>query len=76
MASLTIRKLDEKTYKRLRAQAARHGVSVGEGARQILTRAIAPPERMGDLFLKIFGSGQGADLELSPRESHDPMDLR
>lgn len=75
MASLSIRKLDEEIYERLQAQAARHGVSMEEEARQILTRAVSPPERMGELFLKIFGPERGADLELPPREPHEPMDL-
>ena len=75
MASLSIRKLDDEIYERLQAQAARHGVSMEEEARQILTRAVSPPERLGDLFLKIFGPERGADLELPPREPHEPMDL-
>jgi plasmid stability protein len=75
LASLSIRKLDDETYERLQAQAARHGVSMEEEVRQILTRAVSPPERLGDLFLKIFGPDRGADLELPPREPHNPMDL-
>lgn len=75
MASLSIRKLDDETYERLRVQAARRGVSMEEEVRQILTRAVSPPERLGDLFLKVFGPARGADLELPPREPHDPMDL-
>lgn len=47
-----------------------------EEVRQILARAVAPPERLGDLFLKIFGPDRGAALELPSREPHDPMDLR
>lgn len=75
MASLSIRKLDDEIYERLQAQAARHGVSMEEEVRQILTQAVSPPERMGEFFLKIFGPERGADLELPPREPHDPMDL-
>lgn len=45
-----------------------------EEVRQILARAVAP-ERLGDLFLKIFGPDRGADLELPSREPHDPTDL-
>lgn len=75
MASLSIRKLDDEIYDRLRVRAARRGVSMEEEVRQILTRAVAPPERLGDLFLKIFGPTKGADLELPPREPHDPIDL-
>ena len=75
MASLSIRKLDDETYDRLRDRAVRRGVSMEEEVRQILKRAVSPPERLGDLFLKIFGSDRGADLELPPREPHDPIDL-
>ena len=35
----------------------------------------AERERLGDLFLKAFGPTRGVDLELPPREPHEPMDL-
>lgn len=76
MASLSIRKLDEKTYLRLRERAARHGVSMEEEARQILVRATSPPERLGDLFLKVFGPSRGVDLDLPEREPHEPVELK
>ena len=75
MASLSIRKLDDETYNRLRDRAARHGVSMEEEVRQVLKRAVSPPERLGDLFLKVFGPLGGADLEIPPREPHEPMDF-
>lgn len=75
MASLSIRKLDDETYEQLRDRATRHGVSMEEEARQILKRAVASPERLGDLFLKVFGPSRGVDLELPPRESHEPPAL-
>ena len=75
MANLSIRKLDDETYDRHRLRAGRHGVSMEEEARQILKRAVAPPERLGDLFLKVFGSSRGADLDLPEREPHEPLDL-
>lgn len=75
MASLSIRKLDDEIYDRLRDRASRKGVSMEEEARQILTRAVAPPERLGDLFLKVFGPTGGVDLEIPPREPHDPLEL-
>lgn len=40
LASLSIRKLDDETYDRLRGRAARHGVSMEEEIRQILKRAV------------------------------------
>ena len=46
-----------------------------EEVRQILQRAVASPERLGDLFLKVFGTAGGVDLEIPPRETHEPPDL-
>lgn len=46
-----------------------------EEARQILKRAVSAPERLGDLFLKVFGAAKGADLDLPPRETHTPREL-
>jgi len=76
LASLSIRKLDDETCNRLRDRAARHGVSMEEEVRQILKQAVSPPERLGDLFLKVFGPERGVDLELSPREPHEPIDFK
>jgi plasmid stability protein len=72
LASLSIRKLDDEVYERLRERATRHGVSMEEETRQILTRAVSPPERLGDLFLKVFGPDRGVDLELPQREIQEP----
>lgn len=73
LPSLSIRKLDDETCEKLRARAARHGVSMEEEVRQILKQAVAPPEKLGDLFLKVFGPDRGADLESSPRRPHEPV---
>jgi plasmid stability protein len=75
LASLSIRKLDDETYESLRARALRKGVSMEEEARQILRRAVSPPERLGDLFVKVFGPRNGAVLELPQREPHEPLDF-
>ncbi|HXM70474.1 MAG TPA: hypothetical protein VN970_05030 [Thermoanaerobaculia bacterium] len=75
MASLTIRKLDDQTYERLKDRAARDGVSMEEEVRRILARAVAPPGRLGDLFLKTFGAAGGFDLGAPPREPHEPPTL-
>ena len=42
---------------------------------QVLKRAVLSPERLGDLFVKIFEPAGGTDLELPQREPHDPIDL-
>jgi plasmid stability protein len=75
MANLSVRKLDDNTYERLRVRAAQHGVSMEEEARRILKQATSAPERIGDLFLKYFGPANGAVLELPPRKPHEPVDL-
>jgi antitoxin FitA len=75
MANLTIRRLDDQTYERLKDRAAREGVSMEEEVRRILARAVAPPGRLGDLFLKAFGAGRGFDLGTPPREPHEPPTL-
>jgi plasmid stability protein len=72
MASLSIRKLDDETYERLRDRATRDGISMEQEARQILRRALTPPGRLGDLFLQAFGSAGGADLDLPLSEAHEP----
>jgi plasmid stability protein len=41
MASITIRKLDEKTKTRLRIRAAKHGRSMEEEARTLLRAALS-----------------------------------
>jgi plasmid stability protein len=73
MANLSIRKLDDETYERLRERATRHGVSMEEEVRQVLREAVSPPERLGDLFLRLFGTERGTALEIPPREPHDPI---
>jgi plasmid stability protein len=75
VASLTIRKLDDQTYERLKDRAARDGVSMEEEVRRILARAVAPPGQLGDLFLKAFGAARGFDLGTPPREPHEPPAL-
>ena len=75
MASLRISQLDDKTCERLRVRAIQNGVSIEEEGRQIITRAVSAPERIGNLFLEIFGSARGSDLELPPRERYEPVDL-
>ncbi len=75
MASLTIRRLDDQTFERLKDRAARAGLSMEEEVRRILARAVAPPGRLGDLFVKTFGSAGGFDLRTPPREPHQPVAL-
>jgi len=75
MAVVSIARLDEETYTRLSARAARHGITVEEEARIILKTAVADaaPSRLGDLALGLFGAEHGIDLDLPRREPHQPM---
>ena len=74
MASLRVRRIDSEVYEGLRVRAARHGISMEEEARRILRRAIAAPDRLGELAIECFGP-RGVELELLSRESHEPLDL-
>lgn len=80
MASMTIRDIDEKLKARLRIQAAEHGRSMEDEARDILRTALSVERgRTGGLVEAIrsriepFG---GVDLEIAPREAmHEPVNL-
>jgi len=76
VAALIVRKLDDETYARLRVRATQEGVSMEEEVRRILKRAVAPPQRLGDVFLRHFGSKHGVTLDLPSREKHEPPDLK
>lgn len=72
MASMTIRNLDEPLKVRLRIQAARHGRSMEEEARDILRSALASEPPQGDTLVSAirgrlapFG---GVDLVLPARD--------
>lgn len=73
MATLTIRQLDEKTKTRLRVQAAHHGRSMEEEAREILRSVLrASPAVKGDLSDAIrrrFAEFGGIELRLPSRDA-------
>lgn len=76
MTSLSVRKLDDETLRRLRVRAAQHGVSMEEEVRQIIKGAVSTPERLGDLAIRLFGPAYGGpELELSERKITDPMEF-
>ncbi len=76
MASLSIRKLDKEAYEQLRIQAATHGVSMEEEARQIIYQAVAAPKRITNVFQQYFGHTNGIDLDISDqRKPHEPTDF-
>jgi antitoxin FitA len=72
MASITIRRLEETTKRKLRIRAARHGRSMEQEAREILKAELARPEEQPqDLVESIrrrFAKYGGVDLKIPPRE--------
>ena len=77
MASITIRRLDERITARLRVQAARHGRSMEEEAREILKAGIstAPPAPTVDLataIRRLIEPLGGVELEIPPRDDDRP----
>jgi len=81
MASMTIRGVDESLKKRLRIQAAQHGCSMEEEAREILRSALAVSQQTGTMMLDrireiVEPLGGLDDLEIPPRELiSDPPEL-
>jgi len=77
MASITIRRLEESTKRKLRIRAAQHGRSMEQEAREILKNELdtAPPRltkpKTGADLVKairdIFEPLGGVDLEIPPR---------
>jgi plasmid stability protein len=72
MATITIRQLDEEIKTRLRVQAAHHGHSMEEEAREILRSALsAAPRVKGNLAERIgqrFAPFGGLELKLPRRD--------
>jgi plasmid stability protein len=76
MASITIRRLDDAVKERLRIQAARHGRSMEEEARQVLTAALKKePKRtlnLAEAIRRRIEPLGGVELEIPPREPVRP----
>lgn len=80
MASITIRDIDERFKARLRLQAASHGRSMEEEARDILRTALSTGRsRKGSLVHSIRARIEplgGVELEIAPREAmREPVNL-
>ena len=80
MATVTIRRLDEKTKAKLRVRAAQNGRSMEEEAREILRRALErEPAAATDLataIRELFLPLGGVELELPERgPMREPPDL-
>jgi plasmid stability protein len=72
MASMTIRDIDDRLKARLRVQAAQHGRSMEDEARDILRTALSTERsRRGTLVDSIRARIEplgGVELEIAPRE--------
>lgn len=80
MASMTIRNLDEKLKARLRMQAAKHGRSMEDEARDILRSALSTASvRTATLAKSIRRRIEplgGVELQIAPRElMREPLNL-
>jgi plasmid stability protein len=80
VASITIRNLDEPLKARLRIQAAMHGRSMEDEARDILRTALsqerAPPANLAAAIRARFAPLGGVDLPEVPREPmREPPDF-
>ncbi|MGA3195307.1 MAG: plasmid stabilization protein [Terriglobales bacterium] len=71
MASITIRRLEETTKRKLRIRAARHGRSMEQEAREILKSALNQPDEtpkdLGKAIRDIFAPLGGVELQIPPR---------
>lgn len=77
MANLSVRKLDDRIYIKLRQRAEKHHISMEEEARQIISQVVSAPERITDVFRHHFGSHNGVDLKLETNRSpHHPIDFK
>ena len=72
MPAIVIRKIDETVKARLRLQAARHGRSMEEEAREILKEGLrrerAPKQNLASAIRRHFAPLGGIELPLPPRE--------
>jgi antitoxin FitA len=69
VASITIRKLDDRLKSQLKQRAAQHGRSMEEEARMILRESLGRerPKNAADIALELFGPKRGFKLDLPPR---------
>ena len=72
MAAVSIRNMDERVKERIRVRAARHGRSMEEEMRVILTDAVREPQEDRGLFqtlLDRFGALGGFELDIPGRSA-------
>jgi plasmid stability protein len=66
MAAVTVRNLSEETHRALKVRAAQHGRNTEAEIRDILERAVHPPERikLGSELAAIGREFGGVDLDI------------
>lgn len=80
MATMTIRNIDDQLKARLRIQAAKHGRSMEDEARDILRAALSTEPASGQTLVDdiraLFEPLGGVELEEPPRDAvRDPIDF-
>jgi len=74
MATITIRRLDDGLKSKLRVQAAQHGRSMEEEAREILRQGLAkvstPMRNLATEIRELIEPLGGVDLEIPPRDDY------
>ena len=77
MPNISVRKIDQQTYDRLRNMADREGVSMEEKVRRILRQSVAITSKPGDLAVELFRPAWGEErFQLPEREVEPPPSLR
>lgn len=66
MAALTIRNIDDEVKSRLRLQAAQHGCSMEQEAREILSRAVLPKRNQPAFAQRIQKHFASLELDVLP----------
>ena len=74
MASLSVRRLDDEVFRRLKMRAQRDGLSVEEAVRRVLAEAVVDVEPVGAMIRRIIGD-DAVDFDLPAREVDDPIDF-
>ena len=75
MPGLSVRRIDDDIYEKLRSRAKSHGVSMEEEARRILRSAVSGPEELGSLARELFGE-DGIELDIPARDHNQPVNFQ
>ena len=75
MASLSIRRLEDETLRRLKARAKRDSLSLEETVRRILRVAVVDEVPLGRTTIRRIVGEDAIDLELPQRELDSPIDF-